>query len=159
VPENPIHISLIQTNLAWENPEENLEHIQTLLPAKNETNWVVLPETFATGFSLKPESANHADQTIALMAKLAGEKNYVISGSILVTANSGKLENRFYFFFPNGEINWYAKRHAFSLAGEHHVSYKEERNASLIDIKRLENRPAGLLRFAFPCLEQIQRRL
>ena len=48
-----MRISLIQTNIIWENKEENLkllnEKLETL---RNTTDIVVLPEMFSTGFSM-----------------------------------------------------------------------------------------------------------
>jgi len=121
VPGKSLNISLIQSHLEWENQEKNLAHFETMLPKRNSSHWVVLPETFATGFALKSESAECSEQVLNWMKIQASERNCIISGSVLVATTSGKLENRFYFVFPNGNCNWYAKRHAFSLAGEQHI--------------------------------------
>jgi len=54
-PSNPnLSISLVQAELAWEDIDANLRHLEALvLPL--ETRLIVLPEMFSTGFSMDPE--------------------------------------------------------------------------------------------------------
>ena len=49
----PITISIIQTNLSWENKTANLVMFEQKIKAIEErTEIVVLPEMFSTGFSM-----------------------------------------------------------------------------------------------------------
>ena len=49
-------ITLIQTNLHWENKKANLEMLQHKIDGiKEKTEIIILPEMFTTGFSMRPE--------------------------------------------------------------------------------------------------------
>ena len=52
----PLTVSLIQSDLFWEDKEKDLQQftdkIKTL---PKETQVVIMPEMFSTGFSMKPE--------------------------------------------------------------------------------------------------------
>ena len=47
-----IAITLVQTELIWEDPDANREHMSELLSGLTETDLVVLPEMWSTGFSI-----------------------------------------------------------------------------------------------------------
>ena len=51
-----LHISLIQTDLFWEDKFRNLEMLEKKIAAvEAATQIVVLPEMFSTGFSMQPK--------------------------------------------------------------------------------------------------------
>lgn len=113
-------ISLIQTSLTWENAEANRNNFEKLINDITEsTDIIVLPEMFATGFTMQPSvGAEPMDgPTINWMKKMAGIKDCAITGSLVIEVN-GKYYNRLLFVLPDGEIKYYDKRHLFSLAGE-----------------------------------------
>lgn len=113
-------VALIQTNIIWENPSENRkileEKIQTL---KESVDLILLPEMFTSGFTMHPnlvaETMNGA--TILWLKEIAKAKNCAITGSLVVTENDN-FYNRMVFVFPDGEIQYYDKKHLFTLAGE-----------------------------------------
>lgn len=113
-------IALIQTNLFWDNPEENRkifeEKINTI---NNQVDLIVLPEMFTSGFSMNPNyiAETMDGKTIAMLKKLAKTKNCAITGSLAINENS-KFYNRMIFVFPDGTIEYYDKKHLFTLAGE-----------------------------------------
>ncbi|MCU0359893.1 MAG: amidohydrolase [Bacteroidia bacterium] len=114
-------VSYIQTLLHWENREKNLEHFGALIQSiKEETQLIVLPEMFTTGFSMNPkknaESANGI--TLKWMLQKAKEKNAVICGSVAVKDRENYF-NRLFWVQPNGEFFTYNKRHLFSMGQEH----------------------------------------
>ena len=48
-----LHISCIQTDLFWEDIDQNLKHFETkLTQIPEESKMVILPEMFTTGFSM-----------------------------------------------------------------------------------------------------------
>ena len=50
---NHLRVSILQTDIAWENKQDNLRHLREKLETlRGETEIVVLPETFSTGFSM-----------------------------------------------------------------------------------------------------------
>lgn len=113
-------ISLIQTSLIWEDAEANRNNFEKLINGIAEaTDIIVLPEMFATGFTMEPAiCAEPMDgKTVNWMKEMAAFKDSAVTGSLVIEEN-GKYYNRLLFVLPDGEIKFYDKRHLFSLAGE-----------------------------------------
>jgi len=113
-------ISLIQTALAWEDPEANRANFtQKIESIEGSTELIILPEMFATGFTMNPQAVAEGmdGTTVNWMKTMAAANNCAITGS-LVIEEEGKYYNRLLFVLPNGEIKTYNKRHLFTLAGE-----------------------------------------
>lgn len=120
---NELHIVGIQADLIWENPKENLTFFEEKINhLPKETDLVVLPEMFTTGFTMQPKNiAETMDgNAVSWMQKMASEKEIAITGS-LVIENNKKYYNRLIFVHPSGKIETYDKRHSFTLAGENKV--------------------------------------
>ncbi|MDR6844876.1 amidohydrolase [Flavobacterium granuli] len=116
-------IALIQSSLFWENPKSNRNHFEEKINAISETiDLIVLPEMFTTGFTMQPNDVAETMQgeTITWLKHLAKAKNTAITGSLIITENDN-FYNRLVFVFPSGEIQFYDKRHLFTLAGEDEV--------------------------------------
>ena len=116
-------IALIQSSLFWENPKANRNHFEVKInDLAEQVDLIVLPEMFSTGFTMNPEAVAETMQgeTIQWLQSLAKAKNSVITGSLVIKDN-GNFYNRLLFVFPSGEIQFYDKRHLFSLAGEDKV--------------------------------------
>ena len=93
------------------------------------TDLFVLPEMFSTGFCTSPEGiAESSDSaTLQWMKQKAAEHNCAIAGSVSVEEN-GKFYNRFYFVHPDGNVQWYNKKHLFTYGGEDkHYTAGQER--------------------------------
>ncbi|MFM9825137.1 amidohydrolase [Flavobacterium sp.] len=113
-------IALIQASLLWENPTANRNHFEVKINTITEkVDLIVLPEMFTTGFTMNPEAVAETIQgdSIVWLQSLAKAKNSAITGSLIIKENDN-FYNRFIFVFPSGEIQFYDKRHLFSLAGE-----------------------------------------
>lgn len=113
-------ISLIQTSLAWEDAAANRANFTQLINGiDGETDIIVLPEMFATGFTMKPQTVAESmdGATVNWMKQMAAAKNCAIMGS-LVIQQDGNYYNRLFFVLPNGSLETYDKRHLFSFAGE-----------------------------------------
>tara|TARA_R110002072_G_scaffold114541_11_gene244635 strand:+ start:307 stop:1182 length:876 start_codon:yes stop_codon:yes gene_type:complete len=120
-----LKITLVQSDLVWEDPSKNLENFDKCLNlSDNLGHLVILPEMFATGFSMQPQkfaiNSKPQHQGLTWMLKTAEEKKLAICGS-LISEEDGKYFNRLYFVLPNGEYHTYNKRHLFSLAGEEKI--------------------------------------
>jgi len=118
-----LRVAIIQTNLVWENPEEN----RRLLEAKINTmsadvDLVVLPEMFTSGFTMNPDTVAETmeGKTIAWLKEITKAKQMAIMGSLVVSENNN-FYNRMVCVEPSGTITTYDKRHTFTLAGEHKV--------------------------------------
>jgi omega-amidase len=113
-------ITIIQSNLHWENKAANLAMFSEKINGiKEKTEIIILPEMFSTGFSMQSKTlAETMDgETIAWMKKTAAEKKAIITGSIIAEEN-GKYFNRLIWMLPNGEFGYYDKRHLFAFAEE-----------------------------------------
>lgn len=116
-------IALIQSALFWENPKANRNYFEEKINAISEkVDLIVLPEMFSTGFTMNPKDVFETMQgeTIQWLQSLAKAKNSAITGSLAIKENNN-FYNRLVFVFPSGEIQFYDKRHLFSLAGENKV--------------------------------------
>jgi omega-amidase len=127
-------IALIQSSLFWENPKANRNHLEVKINAiSDKVDLIVLPEMFSTGFTMNPEAVFETmdGETILWMQSLAKAKNLAITGSIIIKENNN-FYNRLVFVFPLGEIQFYDKRHLFTLAGEEKV-YTSGKEKLIID--------------------------
>lgn len=123
-------VTLIQTNLHWENKKANLEMLQQKIESiKEKTEVVILPEMFSTGFSMNPQTlAEKMDgPTVQWIKKIATEKKIILTGSVIIEED-GKYFNRLIWMLPTGEYGVYDKRHLFAFADEHkHYSHGNEK--------------------------------
>ncbi len=116
-------IAIIQSELVWENPEANRKYFEQEIQAiQEDVNLMVLPEMFTTGFTMNPlvVAETMQGETVAWLQTLAKAKNAAITGSVVIKENSS-CYNRLLFVFPSGEVQYYDKRHLFTLAGEEKV--------------------------------------
>ncbi len=115
-----LKITIIQSELHWENAKSNRkmfsEKIQNI---EGETDLIVLPEMFSTGFSMNAENLAEPNdgETLNWMISEAQKKNCAITGSVIISEN-GKFYNRMFFVFPDGSYKKYDKKHTFTLAKE-----------------------------------------
>lgn len=115
-----MNVALIQTDIVWENPNQNRLILEDKITALHESvDLIILPEMFTSGFTMQPsfvaETMN--GETISWLKTIASTKNCAITGSLVITEN-GNFYNRMVFVFPNGEMQFYDKKHLFTLAGE-----------------------------------------
>jgi len=115
-----LKVTSIQSHLAWENVEANLGHFNEKIKSiKEETDILVLPEMFTTGFSM--ESSKHADElhgkTLSHMRQWAGEHDCLVMGSAMLK-HEDKFYNRLLAVFPGGNFEIYDKAHLFMIENE-----------------------------------------
>lgn len=148
-------IALFQTNLIWENPTSNRAFIEEHFINETESfDLFVLPEMFTTGFTMNPENVAETmnGQTINWMKSLALKKDCAICGSLVIQENN-RYYNRFIFVHPNGKIDFYNKRHLFSLAGEHE-KYSKGNEKVVIDFKGWKICPQVCYDLRFPAFSR-----
>lgn len=134
-PADTLIITMIQSDLVWEDRKANLERFEEKIKGhNNKMEVVVLPEMFSTGFSMKPSL--HAEtmngESVQWMKRVAAENNIIITGSLIISEN-GDYFNRMVWMLPNGEFGFYDKRHLFAYAGEdeHYTSGNKRLIASV----------------------------
>lgn len=125
---------LVQAPLIWEDPKSNRDYFEAKIKeATAAVDLFVLPEMFTSGFTMNPEQVAETMQgeTITLFMALAKARNCAITGSLVIREN-GNFYNRLIFVFPSGEIQFYDKRHLFTLTGEDKV-YTSGNQKTVID--------------------------
>jgi len=113
-------VTIVQSQLAWENPDANLKHFDSLLGGqKDKADLIILPEMFTTGFTMKPEknAEKHEGKGLQWMMQKSAQLNCCITGSICVEENF-KYYNRLYWTEPDEKYQSYDKRHLFRMGNE-----------------------------------------
>jgi omega-amidase len=120
IQQNSIKIAIVQFNVIWHDVKANLQKLNALLETLNtEVDLIILPEMFATGFTLLPEKLNIEEQFAVLnwMKEISVKFQTAIMGSYPYFEND-KYYNRLFFITPDSLINFYDKRHLFSIGDE-----------------------------------------
>ena len=76
-----LRVSLIQRELAWEDPAANRQAFgKDLASLAGKTDLAVLPEMFSTGFSMRAEiiAENEAEDTLPWLQQQADQHNIAI---------------------------------------------------------------------------------
>jgi omega-amidase len=146
-----LKIAGIQSNLHWENPTANLAMFEEKianLPA--DTDIIVLPEMFTTGFSMSSASLAEPPKlhTHKWLAMIAQQRQALVMGSYIVN-DGGHYFNRLLAIEPNGNYHVYNKRHLFRMGAEHQ-HYTAGTEQLIINYKGLNIRPLICYDLRFP---------
>ena len=112
-------------DIVWENTQWNIEKAKLWIQGlPSDVELAVLPEMFATGFSMNPAkiAQTENDDILNTMKHLSNETGKAIVFS-MATKDAEHYYNRLFFIEPSGEIHRYNKRHMFRMADEH-IHYK-----------------------------------
>jgi omega-amidase len=116
-----LNVSLVQGATRWHDAPANREYYGSLVRrVAGQSDLVVLPETFLSGFSNDTRAAAETmdGEGIAWLRALASEVGAVVTGSVAI--RDGELVyNRLIWARPDGTFEQYDKRHLFRMAGEH----------------------------------------
>jgi len=115
-----LKITLVQSELIWENASANRELFSKKFQTfEGETDLIVLPEMFTTGFSMNAKKLAEPNDGDSLnwMISEARKHNCAITGSVIISEND-KFYNRLFFVLPDGTYEKYDKKHTFTLAKE-----------------------------------------
>jgi len=120
-----LRVALIEDDVVWADKYANLEQLgRNIKNVSDETDLVVLPELFTTGFIVDNKAQELAErntgETIKYLKDLANYYHVAIAGSFLASTAS-QLYNRAFFLEPNDEEVFYDKRHLFTMSGENNV--------------------------------------
>ena len=114
---NKLHVALVQSNLSWNDPPANKNHLDALLTSATGADLIVLPEMFTTAFYMHGITESMNGASVQWMLQKAKSLNSAVCGSLIIQENN-KQYNRFVWVTPNGDVEYYDKRHLFSLMGE-----------------------------------------
>jgi predicted amidohydrolase len=114
-----LNITLIQSDLFWENVNSNLFNFGKLISNIKDTDIILMPEMFNTAFC--PKSSHLAEsmdgKTINWMKDISKAKGCAIVGTLMIK-EGGNIFNRLVWISKNGTIYTYDKHHLFSLIKE-----------------------------------------
>ena len=119
-----MRVSILQTDINWGKPSVNQLNAEKIIDGLPQTDLIVLPETWSTGFAVNPEGIaenegkDKACDSARWMKRIAQERNIAICGSISVKTTENTYANRMYFVYPDGTVETYDKRHLFTPGGE-----------------------------------------
>jgi len=146
-----LNITFIQADLVWKNHQANLLSFEKQINQITvETDLIVLPEMFNTGFVVQPQEIENdaAEQSLKWMQEMAKNKNAVITASMIVQ-EADNYYNRLYWVNPNGDFQTYDKRHLFSIGGEH-LRFTAGSKPLLVELKGWKIKPLICYDLRFP---------
>ncbi|WP_337879972.1 amidohydrolase [Rheinheimera sp.] len=115
-----IKLAIVQSPLVWQQPEANCQQLAEHMDSAAGADLYVLPEMFTTGFSMNAEQIAepmHGPTTRWLLQQSA-LRNAAVCGSVAIRA-AGGVVNRLLFATPDGQLQYYDKRHLFRMGNEH----------------------------------------
>ncbi|MEC9482324.1 MAG: amidohydrolase [Halomonas sp.] len=133
-----LRTTLVQPDLRWEDPQTNCRRLAEQLGDLDtqDTDLIVLPEMFATGFTMNSrEMAEPMEESrsVAWLSDQARQRRCVMTGSVAVREGT-EYFNRLVWATPDGEVTHYDKRHLFRMAGEHE-RYGMGRERVIVELK------------------------
>jgi predicted amidohydrolase len=144
-------VTLIQTELIWEDIPANLAMFDKLLGStRGKADLLVLPETFTTGFSMDaPRLAQTMDgPAVHWLQETARRAGADVAGSMIIRNDGGYL-NRLVWARPDGELLYYDKRHLFRMAGEEKI-FRAGEKLLTVALKGWKLRPFVCYDLRFP---------
>jgi omega-amidase len=145
-----MNITLVQTKLHWENIEANLEMFSQKLQKLPQTDLIILPEMFTTGFSMNAAALAEpmGGSAIQWMQEQAQQHQAVVTGSLIIEEN-GNYYNRLIWMRPDGSYQQYDKKHLFTMAKEEET-YTAGEEKILIEYKGFKICPFICYDLRFP---------
>ena len=146
-----LRITVIQSNLYWENIGANLAMFEEKIARlEKQTDIIVLPEMFTTGFTMNAKALAEPMNftTFKWMKQQAAQTGAVVTGSFIVKENTN-FYNRLIWMQPDGRYFVYDKRHLFRMAEEHLV-YASGKEKLLVEWKGWKIRPLICYDLRFP---------
>ncbi|SFC86250.1 amidohydrolase [Algibacter pectinivorans] len=131
-----LKIALIQTDLAWENPDQNrVNFTKKIKNISEDVDIIVLPEMFTSGFTMNASAVAETmdGKTVTWLKELALQVDAAIVGSMVILEGNA-FYNRLLFVMPSGQVTHYDKRHSFTLVGEEKV-YTSGTKKVIVDYK------------------------
>ena len=131
-----LSVTLIQTNLFWENPTANLANLEEKIAQISlPTDLIILPEMFNTGFTMNVKAVSEPMNftTFKWIKQKAKRTQAVIAGSFIVKEGE-QYFNRLIWMRPDGSYESYDKRHLFRMGGEHH-SFASGSERLIVELK------------------------
>lgn len=114
-------VALLQLDTVWHDKRANFEKVEEQVGQLGRVDAIVLPEMFATGFTMKPAGLAETGfgETARFLSSLAEGKSCTVIGGFIEQPEAGLPRNVLAVYGPRGdELARYAKLHPFSFGGE-----------------------------------------
>lgn len=117
-----LKITIIQSDLHWEDIGANLAMFEEKIWKIGQTDVIVLPEMFTTGFSMNAKRLGEMMnmRTFKWMKQMADQTGALVLGSFIANVHD-RYYNRLLWMEPGGNFKTYDKRHLFRMEDEHQV--------------------------------------
>lgn len=145
-----LKITIIQPDIIWENIQANIEKYSVMISEIEETDVIILPEMFTTGFSMQSDKLKElmTGNSVNWMKKIAAKKNAAVVGSLIIAEN-GKNFNRAIWVFPDGKTEKYDKRHLFTM-GQEAEHYSPGNSKTIVEFRGWKFCPLVCYDLRFP---------
>jgi predicted amidohydrolase len=146
-----LRVTLVQTDLAWEDRATNLKNLAETIGAQaDHGDLIVLPEMFATGFSMAPQALAETmtGESVQWLHQIATSAGSTVTGSLMIE-DGGHYHNRLFWVSPDGVQATYDKKHLFTFAGEDKV-YTPGETPLQVSLKGWQIRPSICYDLRFP---------
>lgn len=146
-----LSITLVQSELIWEDPEANLKRFDKMLDGiRNPTDLIILPEMFNTGFTMNAaaNAEKMGGKSMEWMARMAAIKNCTLCGSLIIE-EAGKYYNRLIWMPSDGNFAYYDKKHLFRM-GDEHFHYAPGDKQLIVNLKGWKVMPLICYDLRFP---------
>lgn len=149
-----LSITLVQADQKWEDKSANFNNYSRLLNGI-QTDLVLLPELFHTGFSMNAqalaEDVNDSDG-INWLKEQASKMKAAFYTSLIIH-DEGRYLNRGVFVYPDERVVFYDKRKTFSLAGEDKI-FTSGKSSTVVEFKGWKINLQICYDLRFPCVSQ-----
>jgi predicted amidohydrolase len=118
-----VNVLALQFDIEWENKQANFDRVRRLLAAAapKKDSLAVLPEMFATGFSMNTDAIAepYGGPTEQFLASTAKEFGVCLVAGAAMRGRDGRVRNKALVFSSAGELlAFYAKMRPFTIGGE-----------------------------------------
>jgi omega-amidase len=146
-----LKIALIQTDLYWKDKTANMAMLEEkLMNLSSQVDLIILPEMFNTGFTMDAHEVAEPMNftTTKWMKQMAAETHAVVTGSLIIH-DKGNYYNRLLWVLPDGNVDFYDKRHLFRMAQED-ASFNMGRQRKIFECKGWKIMPQVCYDLRFP---------
>lgn len=147
-------VLILQLDIAWENKPANHALVLEMLKAASPEpgTLVVLPEMFATGFSMNVPSVHDSEthETENFLSQQAADYRINLVAGLVSLGSEGRGLNQCLVFTPEGaEAARYSKLHPFTLGGESD-NYQKGQDVVIVDCGEFKLAPFICYDLRFP---------
>lgn len=148
---NTLKTTFIQSDLYWQDIDANLAMFEEKIwEIEESTDVIILPEMFNTGFSMNAKKLAEPMnfKTFRWMSQMARQKDAAVIGSYIVK-EGGKYYNRLFWVEPDGDFDFYDKRHLFRM-GDEHLTFAEGKKRMIRNFRGWKIMPLICYDLRFP---------